>query len=115
MNKEINGTGESIHSPDERLRIFNYRITQGGFGQISAEGAIQNAGNEALKIEIKADYYDASGIHIGSEVETIKRLNPGYSTAFDVAYCSKNRYLVRDVKLSVEVHTFGDLKPGQEK
>jgi hypothetical protein len=106
MNKPSNKTEKLIQSPDERLEVLHYRLTQGPFGQMSVEGAVRNIGSEILQIEIKADYFDASGACIGSEAETIKHLNPGNSTAFDVAYCDKNRYLVKDFKLSVKAFSF---------
>jgi hypothetical protein len=110
MNKQDNDTEKMAQSPDERLKILHYRISQGPFGQISAEGAVRNISSETLKIEIKADYFDANGAYMGSEVETIKHLNPGNSTAFDVAYCSKNRYLIKDVRFSVKAYTVPDVQ-----
>ena len=102
MNKLNNNIEKLSQPPDERLKVLHYRFSQGPFGQMSVEGAVRNIGSEILRIEIKADYFDASGAYIGSEVETIKHLDPGNSTAFDVAYCAKNRYLVKDFKLSVK-------------
>ncbi len=102
MDKPTGSSEKMVQSPDERVKILHHRITQGGFGQISAEGAVRNISSETLRIEIRADFFDANGTRLGSEVETIKHLWPGYSTAFEVAYCSKNRYLVKDVKLSVK-------------
>ena len=108
MDKQINDPEKLIQSPDQRLKLLHYRVSQGPFGQISVEGAIRNISAETLKVEIKAEYFDADEAYIGSEVETIKHLNPGNSTAFDVAYCSKNRYLIKDVRFSVKAYTVPD-------
>jgi hypothetical protein len=105
MDKPVGGSEKVIHSTDERVKLLHYRITQGGFGQISAEGAVRNTSSETLRIEIRADFFDASGTRISSEVETIKHLWPSYSTAFEVAYCSKDRYLIRDVRFSVKAYS----------
>lgn len=106
MNKPGNNNGKLIQSPDERLKVLHYRFSQGPFGQMSVEGAVRNLSSEILRIEVKADYFDGDGAYIGSEVEVIKHLIPGNSTAFDVAYCDKNRYLVKDFRLSVKAFSF---------
>jgi hypothetical protein len=106
MNNKINNKEKLVQPPDGKLKILHYRLTQGPFGQMSVEGAVRNISSEVLQIEIKADYLDGGGAYIGSETETIKHLNPGNSTAFDVAYCAKNRFLVKDFRLSVKVLRF---------
>jgi hypothetical protein len=108
MDKPVDDNEKVIQSTDERVKILHYRITQGGFGQISAEGAVRNTSSDTLRIEIRADFFDASDTRIGSEVETIKHLWPGYNTAFEVAYCSKDRYLIRDVRFSVKAYSVAD-------
>jgi hypothetical protein len=109
MGKQVGGSEKMVQSADERIKILHHRITQGGFGQISAEGAVRNTSSDTLRIEIRADFFDASGTRIGSEVETIKHLWPGYSTAFEVAYCSKNRYLITDVRFSVKAYSVPEI------
>ena len=110
MNKQSDDPIKLMQSPDERLKLLHYRVSQGPFGQISVEGAVRNISTETLKVEIKADYLGTNEAYIGSEVETIKHLNPGDSTAFDVAYCAKNRYLIKDVKFSVKAYTYCESK-----
>ena len=91
-----------ITSPDGKMKILHHKLITSPFGLKVVEGAIRNISPDYnLGAELKAEYYDADGAYIDSELCTLKRIDPGQSTAFELSYGGKNRYLVKNSELWV--------------
>lgn len=95
-----------ITSPDGDIQIVNYRISTSMFGDLFAAGTVENISSKSnLTAVVKADYYDANGNYIDSETDTVRRLEPGETGAFEVVYSGQIRYRIKDLKLSVDTIT----------
>jgi len=93
-----------ITSPDGKLQTLHHRMFHTLFGHRIAEGAVKNMSSDSdLSAEIKADYYDAAGTLIGTEVDTVRRLDPGKTGAFEVVYSGPKRAYVKYYKLKVSI------------
>ena len=92
------GQPQVITSPDGKLQILHHRMSANRFGHRVVEGAVRNISSDSgVNAEIKAEYYDADGTLIGTEVDIVRRLGPGKTGAFEVVYSGERRW---DVKYS---------------
>lgn len=99
---KVNEPQKQITSADGDIQIINYKIFTSMFGDMFAAGTVKNIGSKSNTTTlIKADYYDANGNYIDSETDTVKRLEPGETGAFEVVYSGQIRYRIKNLKLSV--------------
>lgn len=71
------------------------------FGHRVVEGAVRNISSDAnLSVEIKAEFYGADGTLIGTEVDMVRRLDPGKTSAFEVVYSGPQRPDVQYYKIA---------------
>jgi hypothetical protein len=76
-----------IMSADEKVQILNHMAALDQFGCYSTKGAIRNISPESnLEVEIRVDYYDASGVKIDSEIDALTLPKPGGSRGFHIVY-----------------------------
>jgi len=91
-----------ITSPDGDIQIINYKIFTSWFGDMFTAGTVKNISSKLnLTAVVKADYYDDNGNYIDSETDTVRRLEPGKTGAFEVVHSGQIRYLIKNLKLSV--------------
>ena len=58
------------------------------------------AGSDSgLTAEIKAEFYDADGILMGTGIDTLRNPGPGKTGAFEVVYSGDRRWDVRSYKI----------------
>lgn len=89
-----------IKSPDGILQTLHHRMSVNRFGHRVVEGAVKNTGPESgVTAEIKAEYYDASGMLMGTEAETIKLIVPGKTGAFEIVYSGKRCWDVKSYRI----------------
>jgi hypothetical protein len=89
-----------ITSPDGKLQTLHHKMSVNRFGHRVVEGAVRNISSDSnVSAEIKAEYYDAAGTLIGSEADTVRRLEPGKTGAFEVVYSGQQRADVKYYKI----------------
>ena len=89
-----------VRSSDGKLKTLHHRMSVNRFGHRVVEGAVKNTGPESsITAEIKAEYYDASGMLMGTEAETIKLLAPGKTGAFEIVYSGERRWDVKSYRI----------------
>ena len=92
-----------ITSPDHKLQTLHHRMSANRFGHRVVEGAVRNISSDAsISAEIKAEYYGADGKLIGTEVDTVRRLGPGKTGAFEVMYSGPKRWDINYYTLSLQ-------------
>jgi len=86
------GQPQIITSPDSKLQTLHHKMSVNRFGHRVVEGAVRNISSESnVSAEIKAEYYGATGRLIGTEVDILRRLEPGKTGAFEVVYSGEQR------------------------
>ena len=87
-----------IMSPDNTIQTLHHRMSANRFGHRTVAGVLKNNSSDvSVKAEIKAEYYDETGVLIGTEVEIVRIQAPGKTVAFEVVYSGDRRW---DVKYS---------------
>jgi hypothetical protein len=70
------------------------------FGHRTVAGVVKNlSSNSSVTVEIKAEYYDENGVHIGTESENLRILPPGKTAAFEVVYSGDRRWVVESYQI----------------
>jgi hypothetical protein len=91
-----------ITSPDMKLQILHHAGGGDMFGCFSIKGAIKNLSHESnVDFEIKADFYDANGVRLETEVDCLIIPQPGGSRGFHIIYPGLNHDEVKSYKLSI--------------
>jgi hypothetical protein len=86
------GQPQVITSPDGKLQTLHHKMSLNRFGHGVVEGALRNISSDSdLSAEVKAEYYDAAGTLIGTEVDILRHLEPGKTGAFEVVYSGLGR------------------------
>ena len=86
------GQPQVITSPDGRLQTLHHKMSANRFGHRVVEGAVRNISSDSnVSAEIKAEYYGTTGTLIGTEVDIVRRLDPGKTGAFEIVYSSEQR------------------------
>jgi len=94
------GQPQVITSPDGKLQTLHHKMSVNRFGHRVVEGAVRNISSDSnVSAEIKAEYYDAIGTPIGTEVDTVRRLEPGKTGAFEVVYSGQQRTDIKYYKI----------------
>ncbi len=76
-----------ITSPDKKVQILHHGGGGDMFGCYSIKGAIKNLSPESnVDVEIKVDYYDASGVKVETEIDRLTIPKPGGSRGFHIIY-----------------------------
>lgn len=90
------GQPQVITSPDGKLQTLHHKMSVNRFGHRVVEGAIRNISSDSnINAEIKAEYYDATGTLIGTEVDIVRRLEPSKTGAFEVVYSGEQRWDIK--------------------
>ncbi len=91
---------QAITSPDNKLQTLHHRMSVNRFGHRVVEGAVRNISPDSnVSAEIKAEYYDAAGTLIGTEVDIVRRLEPGKTGAFEVVYSGERRWDIKSYRI----------------
>jgi len=91
-----------ITSPDGKLQTLRHLMRSTRFGHRIVEGAARNISSDAsLTAEITVDFYDADGALIGTEVDMVRRLDPGKTGAFEAVHSGPKRSYVKRYELKV--------------
>jgi hypothetical protein len=91
---------QAITSPDDKLQTLHHRMSVNRFGHRVVDGVVKNIGSDSgVSVEIKAEYYDAAGTLIGTEVDIVRRLEPGKTAAFQVVYSGERRWDIKHYKI----------------
>ena len=91
---------QEIMSPDNTIQTLHHRMLASRFGHRTVAGVVKNIGsNSSVIAEIKAEYYDESGVLIGTEIEIVRILTPGKTAAFEVVYSGDRRWDVKSYKI----------------
>lgn len=99
------GQPQVITSPDNKLQTLHHKMSVNRFGHRVVEGTVRNISSDAaLGVEIKAEYYDAAGTLIGTETDTVRRLEPGKTGAFEVVYSGELRWDIKNYKIVTLQH-----------
>ena len=86
------GQPQVITSPDGKLQTLHHKMSVNRFGHRVVEGAVRNIGSDSgVSAEVKAEYYDAAGTPIGTEVDVVRLLEPGKTGAFEIVYSGPQR------------------------
>ena len=94
------GQLQIITSPDGKLQTLHHKMSVNRFGHRVVEGAVRNISSDAnVSAEIKAEYYDAAGTLIGTEVDIVRHLEPGKTGAFEVVYSGQQRPDIKYYKI----------------
>ena len=89
-----------ITSPDGKLQTLHHKMSVNRFGHRVVEGAVRNISSDSnVSAEIKTEYYGAAGTLIGTEVDIVRRLEPGKTGAFEVVYSGQQRADVKYYKI----------------
>ena len=89
-----------ITSPDNILQTLHHRMGANRFGHRTVEGVVKNLGDDtSVTVEIKAEYYDDSGVLVGTGVEILKIKAPGKTAVFEVVYSGERRWDVKSYKI----------------
>ena len=89
-----------IMSPDNTIQTLHHRMSANRFGHRTVLGVVKNIGTDSsVKAEIKAEYYDKTGVLIGTETETVRIMAPGKTAAFEVVYSGDRRWEVKSYKI----------------
>jgi len=98
-NKDVKQP-QSITSTDNKLKTLHHRMSVNRFGHRVVEGVVRNiSSNSSINAEIKAEYYDTSGTLIGTEVDIVRRLQPGKTGAFEVVYSGEQRWDIKHYRI----------------
>ena len=90
------GQPQVITSPDGKLQTLHHKMSVNRFGHRVVEGAIRNISSDSsVNAEIKAEYYDATGTLIGTEVDIVRRLELSKTGAFEVVYSGEQRWDIK--------------------
>jgi hypothetical protein len=91
---------QEIMSPDNTIQTLHHRISANRFGHATVSGVVKNVGSDPSVIaEIKVEYYDGTGVLVGSEIETVRILSPGKTAAFEVVYSGDRRWDIKSYKI----------------
>ena len=91
---------QEIISPDNTIQTLHHRMSANRFGHRTVTGVVRNVSSETSVIaEIKAEYYDESGVLIGTESEVVRILSPGKTAAFEVNYSGDRRWDIKNYKI----------------
>ena len=94
------GQPQAITSPDGKLQTLHHKMSVNRFGHRVVEGAVRNiSSNSKVSAEVKAEYYNAAGTLIGTEVDVVRHLEPGKTGAFEVVYSGQQRADVKYYKI----------------
>ena len=94
------GQPQVIISPDGELQTLHHKMSVNRFGHRVVEGAVRNVSSDAdVSAEIKAEYYDAAGTLIGTEVDVVRHLEQGKTGAFEVVYSGQQRADIKYYKI----------------
>ena len=95
------GQPQVITSSDGKLQTLHHKMSANRFGHRVVEGAVRNISSDSkVSAEIKAEYYDAAGTLIATEVDVVRRLEPGKTGAFEVVYSGPQRPDVQYYKIA---------------
>ena len=93
---------QKMTSPDGVLQTLHHRMVINRFGHRTVEGAVRNTGADAeVSAKLIAKFYDNAGAPIGTESDTLSRLSPGKSGAFEIVYSGQHREQIRHYTLSI--------------
>ena len=98
------GTGQPqvITSPDGKLQTLHHKMSANRFGHRVVEGAVRNISSDSrVSAEVKAEFYDAAGTLIGTEVDIVRKLEPGKTGAFEVVYSGQQRADIKYYKIAI--------------
>ena len=91
---------QEIMSPDSTIQTLHHRMSASRFGHRTVTGVVKNLSSESSVItEIKAEYYDETGILIGAEAEIVKIMEPGKTAAFEVNYSGDRRWDIKSYRI----------------
>ena len=91
---------QEIMSPDNTIQTLHHRMSASRFGHRTVAGVVKNVGSDSsVTAEIKAEYYDETGVLIGTETEIVRILTPGKTAAFEVVYSGDRRWDIKNYKI----------------
>ena len=91
---------QEIMSPDNTIQTLHHRMSANRFGHRTVTGTVRNVGSDSSVVaEITAEYYDESGVLIGTESEVVRILTPGKTAAFEVNYSGDRRWDIKSYKI----------------
>jgi CBS domain-containing protein len=91
---------QEIMSPDNTIKTLHHRMSANRFGHRTVVGVVKNVSPDSSIIaEIKAEYYDETGVLIGTESEILRILTPGKTAAFEIVYSGDRRWEIKNYKI----------------
>ena len=91
---------QMITSADNKLQTLHHRMSANRFGHRVVEGALKNIGPDSgVSVEIKAEFFDADGILMGTEADILRKLGPGKTGAFEIVYSGDRRWDAKSYRI----------------